>query len=338
MALKIPGAKNIFPHSKEFEQGGGQIRKGMGTIIVALDGSGDTDNIQDAISMLPATGGEVFIKGGTYNISTDILITTSNTTLTGVGYGTIINALDLGAEATHSLIKIGNGTDNVSNIIIQNLKLEGNRTVQTSMYTRNVYSQKMYHSLFDNIWLHGSISSHTMEWIGQSHYNKVSNCFMEGGDIKLTSCDSNMFVNNRIGGVYIVTGGEYLNISSNILTGKVRGTGLLNSVINSNTYDGADAGVQLVDSDKNSITGNTMISVTTDGIKLTTSDGNIISSNNIQNSNKGIDIISGDKNIIIGNICLNNTVSQITDAGTNTHPNGASGTTNLALDDLNIIA
>ena len=43
--------------------------------------------------------------------------------------------------------------------------------------------------------------------------------------------------------------------------------------------------------------------------------------------------------LIIGNICVGSDhVGAINDAGTNTHPNGASGTNNLALDDLNIIA
>ncbi len=45
-----------------------------------------------------------------------------------------------------------------------------------------------------------------------------------------------------------------------------------------------------------------------------------------------------DKCIITGNQCLGNTTGAINDLGTNTLPNGAMGTTNLALDDLNIVA
>ena len=41
---------------------------------------------------------------------------------------------------------------------------------------------------------------------------------------------------------------------------------------------------------------------------------------------------------IIGNVCVDNRLAEITDAGTNNLPNGATGTTNLALDDLNIVA
>ena len=78
-----------------------------------------------------------------------------------------------------------------------------------------------------------------------------------------------------------------------------------------------------------------------DGIRLHSSDNCIISNNSVTGSGgRGIhlDNAACDKNIIIGNICLGNTTAQITDSGTNTHPNGASGTTNLTLDDLNIIA
>ena len=41
--------------------------------------------------------------------------------------------------------------------------------------------------------------------------------------------------------------------------------------------------------------------------------------------------------MVMGNYCVGN-LGGISDNGTNTHPNGASGTNNLALDDLNIIA
>lgn len=75
MALDLGGMPQLFPHSKEFDQGQGNIRKGAGTFIVADDGSGDFDNIQDAINALPSTGGEIFIKEGTYLIDTSKKLT-----------------------------------------------------------------------------------------------------------------------------------------------------------------------------------------------------------------------------------------------------------------------
>lgn len=61
------------------------------TIIVALDGTGDTDSIQEAINMVAKSGGTVFIKGGTYIITASTgLSLKANISLVGVGYATHI--------------------------------------------------------------------------------------------------------------------------------------------------------------------------------------------------------------------------------------------------------
>ena len=80
----------LFSHSYDFDQGVGNIRKGMATVVVAKDGSGDTADIQDGIDMLPSDGGVVFIKEGTYTVTAAISITKSNVTLQGTGRGTKI--------------------------------------------------------------------------------------------------------------------------------------------------------------------------------------------------------------------------------------------------------
>jgi len=85
----VKGFKNIFPHSREYNQGSGQIRKGSETVIVAQDGSGDTNSIQDGIDMLSSDGGVVYIKEGTYTLTSAIGIT-SNTTIIGAGAGATI--------------------------------------------------------------------------------------------------------------------------------------------------------------------------------------------------------------------------------------------------------
>ena len=136
-----------------------------------------------------------------------------------------------------------------------------------------------------------------------------------------------------------------------------------NNIIKGNIVDGCKKqGITAVGV-KNIITGNIVKNGTVIGIDVDLADGNIVANNHIRN-NGGIglkidncdqNIIVGnniasnggwglhvttnsDRNIITGNIVLNNTSGAILDQGTNTHPNGASGTTNLALDDLNIIA
>ena len=119
---------------------------------------------------------------------------------------------------------------------------------------------------------------------------------------------------------------------------------VIGNIVTSSTQDG----IKLNSCDNNIINGNISKdndvgnTTTYSGIFLLNSDNNIISSNRCENNdNFEIDISAADcnKNILIGNICIGSDhVGAINDAGTNTHPNGASGTTNLALDDLNIIA
>lgn len=64
----------------------------VGTVVVAADGSGDTTDIQTAIDLLPATGGCVYIKEGTYNITATITVE-DNVSIIGCGFSTEIIAI-----------------------------------------------------------------------------------------------------------------------------------------------------------------------------------------------------------------------------------------------------
>jgi len=78
-----------------------------------------------------------------------------------------------------------------------------------------------------------------------------------------------------------------------------------------------------------------------DGICLDDdTDRNIVSSNHCRaNGRDGIRITNANTSdcVIIGNYCAGNFGASITDNGTNTLPNGAVGTNNLQLDDLNYV-
>lgn len=83
----------LFAHSKEFQTGMGKIRPGWDYILVSQDGSGDFDDIQSAIDSLPTTGGKVYIKEGTYTITTAITIPYDDIWLEGAGNATIIQTV-----------------------------------------------------------------------------------------------------------------------------------------------------------------------------------------------------------------------------------------------------
>jgi hypothetical protein len=106
----------LFDHSRFFSQGSGRVRKGQSTYIVAKDGSGDFDNVFEAVQSANKTGGQVFIKEGVY---TERAITlNSNVSLIGTGGSTILRA----KSGVSTFITIGT---NVNNVNIENIFFDG---------------------------------------------------------------------------------------------------------------------------------------------------------------------------------------------------------------------
>ena len=131
MGLELPGGENqLFKHSRKFNQGAGKERIGQATVVVSLDGTGDTDDIQEAIDALPSTGGEIYIKEGTYTQKT-IIPTKSNVTITGTGEGTILKSKGIDEEI------IGIMTNNIT---IENLSLIATSTNSEGI---TMYSNKI---------------------------------------------------------------------------------------------------------------------------------------------------------------------------------------------------
>ncbi|MBV8293321.1 MAG: right-handed parallel beta-helix repeat-containing protein, partial [Mycobacterium sp.] len=57
------------------------------TFVVDIAGNGDFTDLQSAINALPATGGKIFVKAGTYPLTSSIQITSSNVQIQGEGMG-----------------------------------------------------------------------------------------------------------------------------------------------------------------------------------------------------------------------------------------------------------
>lgn len=60
------------------------------TVIVSNDGTGDTDDISEAIAMLPSNGGSIYIKEGTYTLLKYIQIAKPNVYIYGSGQNTVL--------------------------------------------------------------------------------------------------------------------------------------------------------------------------------------------------------------------------------------------------------
>jgi len=68
------------------------VKKVVPALIVAADGSGDYTTIQAAIDALPAAGGEIHIKPGTYVVSARVNINKDNVKVVGSGKSTQIQS------------------------------------------------------------------------------------------------------------------------------------------------------------------------------------------------------------------------------------------------------
>lgn len=121
MVLDLPkdeDFENLFPHSKEFDQGLGTrtVRVGQDAIIVAQDGTGDFDTIEGALKTITSTGGKIYVKSGTYIPTATLTIPFSNVTIEGSGESTIIKPTTMAQAITAS---------GKTKIILKNFKIDG---------------------------------------------------------------------------------------------------------------------------------------------------------------------------------------------------------------------
>lgn len=221
--------QTLFKHSKEFDQGVGtrQERKGQATVIVSLDGTGDTDDIQSAINMLPSTGGVIFIKEGEYNPISTIIINKSNVKLEGTGNGTLI-------KCSSSVVNYVFYASGVNNINISYIRFDGtNKNNIPSIQLTNVSNSLITFCSFQNI---------------SSNYG-----------IYMDSCDSIRITGNDLG----TTIGIFLTNTNNIqISGNIGSTSTA-MIIDSGNYNIISYNkfneMQIVNGDSNSWIGNKVL-------------------------------------------------------------------------------
>jgi len=104
------------------------------------DGTNDQEEIIQALNDLPATGGEVVILDGTYNITASINIPKDNVSLRGNGNATTLkrmyNSTDTDSGPTaRGLITL----NEKSGCKIQGLQIDGNKAIYTASYNNGIY-------------------------------------------------------------------------------------------------------------------------------------------------------------------------------------------------------
>lgn len=90
----------------------------VATKVVATDGTGDFTDIASAIADLPTGGGVVYVREGTYTISSQITIDKSNVSIIGAGRSTILNQSGYTGSIFYA--------DTKNDIVIQGLYIDGN--------------------------------------------------------------------------------------------------------------------------------------------------------------------------------------------------------------------
>ena len=93
------------------------------------DGIADQTEINQAIDDLPAAGGRIILREGTYTLSGKIIIDKSNVILEGQGMG---SKIILANTTNTDIIEIGDGVSTYTFISVKNLYIEGNKANQTS--------------------------------------------------------------------------------------------------------------------------------------------------------------------------------------------------------------
>ncbi len=170
---------------------------GNGACDQTTDGTADDVQIQSAIDSLPSTGGKVFIREGTYNISSPITINRDSIVIQGAGKATILRLVD---NFNDYMFKIDDATLRYY-LTFTDMKLDGNQANQTGGGT--IMASSTARSLFKNLWFEqcediclsiGGMSDNTYGFhnvVADNVFNQIS-----GTGLYIRYNDENFIQNN----------------------------------------------------------------------------------------------------------------------------------------------
>jgi len=271
------------------------------------DGTADDVEINAAIIALPATGGEIVILDGTYNITAKINVTKDNVSIRGNGNATILKRM-FDSPVTEGVITLTSR----SGCKIANLQIDGNYTDNNGC---GIY---LYNSSNNTVTSNTCNNNGFGIYLYNSSDNAVTGntCKYNSFGIHLSSSNNNNTVtsntcnNNSNHGIYLssssnntVTG----NICNNNSNYGIRLFSSSNNAITGNTCNNNGSGIYLYNSSDNAVTGNTC-KYNSFGIHLSASNNNnTVTSNTCNNNNFGIYLYNlSNNNTVTSNTCNNN--------------------------------
>lgn len=302
----IVATENELGHIKlsDLPSGGGGVKTRrfvVGTSTVGwtagdcdylCDGTSDEVEINQAISALPSSGGEILILDGTYNITAKINVNKNNVCIKGNGSATILKRMYNSGSAEGVITLAG-----VEGCRVDNLQIDGNRSSYSNSNNRNIRL-----SSSDNNIVTGTIHKTTHNY-----------------GIELDSSDNNLITNNICEGSYYyginVAGGS----SDNVVSGNSCSSCDVGIIINFNSR-------------RNTVSSNICVDCDSQGLQIYVANDNICKGNMINNSGLfGLEV-HGNNNVIMGNYSSNNTFYGILVNGANNviannvcHDNGRIG-------------
>ena len=254
------------------------------------DGTADDVEINDAITALPATGGEIVILDGTYNITAKIDVTKDNVSIIGNGDATILKRM-FNTSQPGGVITLTSR----SGCKIANLQIDGNKT---SYINNNNYG----------IYLYGS-SNNTIT--GNTCNNNSFGIYLSASSSNIVT--SNICNNNTNSGIYLYSSSNNNTVTGNTCNNNTNSGIYLYSSSNNNTvtgnacYNNNSFGIYLgSSSSNNTVTGNACNN-NNYGIYLNGSSNNTIAGNTCNNNNDGIRLVSSSDNTVTGNTCIRGT-------------------------------
>jgi len=299
------------------------------------NGIDDQEEINNAIAALPASGGEIVILDGTYNITAKINVNKNNVSIRGNGNATVLKRM-WNSSSPEGVITL----TSAEGCRVQNLQIDGNKDNYSSVNNNGIY----LYSSSDNTITDNTCNNNTNNGISlysssnntvtgntcnnnyygiylySSSNNTITDSTCNNNDygIRLYSSSNNNTVtgntcNNNYYGIYLYSSSNNTITDSTCNNNDYRGIYLYsssnNNTVTGNTCNNNYYGIYLYSSSNNTITGNTCNNNNNnDGISLyASSSNNTITGNTCNNNNYGIHLDSSSNNTIIGNTCIRGT-------------------------------
>lgn len=192
------------------------VKKVVSALIVSADGTGDYTDIQTALDALPASGGEVFVKAGTYVLTATITFPNAHISLMGAGSSALLNV-----DAVSGTVLDTSGHDNISisglRIVsddVTNANIGIHMNGSSSCIVRAVWLETMEtsikvtsgsYNLIEADISGGHENAFSVIWLASADFNIISgvNCNVGTENaINLDDSDSNTIKGNIIVGAY----------------------------------------------------------------------------------------------------------------------------------------